>query len=826
MTKPAAENPRLGGRTASAHRPGRGLSTPALSGARWGRRIVRVSDDAFPLRPSRDVTRPDGEDPRESPDTSPHTRSQPRTSRRRFQLQTPRSGAGTALILLGFIMLPSVVLGLLSWRTIENEKSYSLERLRVSYRQFAGLAARQMDYQLGSLESRWLNEFDGLLSGSLGQPTPEQVGEFEGRQPLISRYFMLSAPGRILYPPGMEGGEVAPLEAAGTPPHAPEHEPFARLVARGEEFEYGTGNLKAAIAAYREIPTTVENPRLRAMAESYVGRAQLKDGDWGGALATFRHLLERYPEVRDLNRMYLRFLAQYQIAVSFQALKRYPEALDALLELNRDLLRRSDAITTMQYSYYSELIQALVPQVLDTPGMPGRDRYVQSFGALADQSKKRISEKYFIHLLDAELSEMSFRQKRFSPRIRYMTARAEGVPFLLAYRVLPDAQNTYATGILAAQIDLARLQEQLFAAMRNLPMGPEAAIAILGPGGNVLLGAEAATGTFMAAQNLAPPFDSWQVAIYLRDAPSVMKRLDLRHTVWLWLISLMLLSILLGGYLFILRARRQAYLSRAQTTFVANVTHELRTPLASIRMFAELLELQSGAPRSGPPARSSGTTAKYLRIIRQECDRLSRLIDRVIDFSRMERHVKQYRFEVRDIGGVVAGAVESFRPNADGRGFDLQVSVESPLPPVQLDADAISQVILNLLTNAVQYSTETKEIRVRVRSARAAVVIEVADRGTGIEPRDLRRVFDKFYSTWRRMDDRTQGGLGLGLTLSREIIRAHGGEITVRSKVGHGSTFTVTLPALPATLAEGVVELPTGSLADEHRDKRLGGQRG
>jgi signal transduction histidine kinase len=327
----------------------------------------------------------------------------------------------------------------------------------------------------------------------------------------------------------------------------------------------------------------------------------------------------------------------------------------------------------------------------------------------------------------------------------------------------------------------------------------------------------------MASQDLAPPFDSWQVAIYLRDVPTAMKRLDLRRTVWLWLISLMLLSILLGGYLFILRARRQAYLSRAQTTFVANVTHELRTPLASIRMFAELLELQSGAPRSGIQVRPSGTTAQYLGIIRKECDRLNRLIDRVIDFSRMERHVKQYRFEAHDIGAVVAGAVESFRPNAEGRGFDLQVSLEGSLPPLRLDADAISQVILNLLTNAMQYSTGTREIRVRVRPDRAAIVVDVADRGVGIEPKDLPRIFDKFYSTWRRMDDRTQGGLGLGLTLSREIVRAHGGEITVRSKVGQGSTFTVTLPA---PRAEEVVELPSRPAPDLDPAERLGGQRG
>jgi signal transduction histidine kinase len=316
-----------------------------------------------------------------------------------------------------------------------------------------------------------------------------------------------------------------------------------------------------------------------------------------------------------------------------------------------------------------------------------------------------------------------------------------------------------------------------------------------------VIGAEAAKGTLMATQDLMPPFDFWQVAIYLDDVPTAMLRLDLRRTLWLWLLCLMLLSILAGGYLFILRARRQAYLARAQTTFVSNVTHELRTPLTSIRMFAELLELQIAESRDDGVA-APRNASEYLGIIRQECDRLGRLIDRVIDFSRMERRAEQYRFEPRDPGEVVARCVESFRPHADAKGFRLDQSVEPGLPRVALDADAISQVMLNLLTNAVQYSDQEKEIRVHVGRSAGGVAIAVTDRGVGIEPRDLHRVFDRFYSTWRRMDSRAQGGLGLGLTLSRAIARAHGGDIQVRSEVGRGSTFTVYLPA-PAPIAAG-----------------------
>jgi signal transduction histidine kinase len=394
---------------------------------------------------------------------------------------------------------------------------------------------------------------------------------------------------------------------------------------------------------------------------------------------------------------------------------------------------------------------------------------------------------------------MSFRRKRFMPRTQYLSARAEGDPFLLVYRAVPDAERIFVTGILAAEIDLQELQKELFAALRNLNTETHGAVAILGSGGGVVIGAEAAKGTLMATQDLMPPFDFWQVAIYLGDVPTAMERLDLRRTLWLWLVCLMLLSILFGGYWFILRARRQAYLSRAQTTFVSNVTHELRTPLTSIKMFAELLDIQMAEAPHAAQAGFPKNAAQYLGLIQQECDRLGRLIDRVVHFSRMERRAEQYEFEPQDIGEIVTRSVESFRPHANAHSFRLELSVEDSLPEVSLDADAISQVMLNLLTNAVQYSVHEKEIRVRVERQAWGVAIAVSDRGIGIRPRDLHRVFDKFYSTWRRMDSRTQGGLGLGLTISREIARAHGGDIQVQSEVGCGTTFTVMLPAhIPA----------------------------
>lgn len=235
-------------------------------------------------------------------------------------------------------------------------------------------------------------------------------------------------------------------------------------------------------------------------------------------------------------------------------------------------------------------------------------------------------------------------------------------------------------------------------------------------------------------------------------------------------------------------------------------------------MFAELLEMRMAEATSETLPTFKANAGQYLEIIRRESDRLSRLIERVLDFSRMDRHVKPYHFEYHDLGETVSRIVESFRPHAEANGFSLELAVEEPLPAVKFDADAFSQVMLNLLSNAVQYSDDVKEIQVRVHRDGETLAVEVSDRGVGIDRARIAKIFERFYTSRRRMDSRQQSGLGLGLTLSREIVHAHGGEIRVQSEVGKGSTFTVSLPVSPVE-----VEIPEE--ADESLAK-LGGAAG
>jgi signal transduction histidine kinase len=700
-----------------------------------------------------------------------------------------------AFIFLGLIILPSGLLAYFSWRAMESEKLLSQQRLQESYRQFARLAGREIDSELAKAEGRWKAAVEGIFAPTGRIPAVEKLDSLRKNEPLIAACFLLTGSGRIVYPSGFslqqENLLPAPWENES---YVREREIFETLVADGEALEYRAFDLPGAIAVYGEILSRVSNPQLRGMVESYIGRAQQKKGAWAAALATFQNLLAGYAEVRDLNKMYLRFLAQYQIAVCLENLGRDAEAVAALVRFNRDLMDRSDAVSTQQYSYFLEQIQILATRLLASPKLSERAGYRPQFEALAEQNKKRLSQKYFLQLLSEELSEVLIKRRHYRPATRYMAVQAENEPYLLAYRFLPDASSGYIAGLFAVQIDLAQLRRQLFPAiLPNLKFSEQVTMAIRNAEGDFVIGAAGASREPIAVQALTPPFDFWQVAVYLAEAQTLGRRPDFRSTLGLWLISLLLFSILLGAYIFIRRARREAYLSQMKSTFVSNVSHELRTPLASIKMLVELLEMQLA-----PPAESFKTrAAQYLGIIRRECDRLGRLIENVLDFAKIERGVKQYNFEYEDPAAVLRLAVESFRPHAEAQGFALALDVAEPLPELRLDADAISQVMLNLLSNAAKYSDAVKEIRVRAYRDGSQVVVEITDRGIGIAAAEIPKIFEGFYRVDQRLNAQQQGGMGLGLALARDIVRAHGGDISVNSEAGAGSTFAFTLP-IPA----------------------------
>jgi signal transduction histidine kinase len=263
-----------------------------------------------------------------------------------------------------------------------------------------------------------------------------------------------------------------------------------------------------------------------------------------------------------------------------------------------------------------------------------------------------------------------------------------------------------------------------------------------------------------------------------------------------------LAAVLLGGLLLAFRtAAREMKLSQMKNEFVSNVSHELRTPLASIRVFAELLRLG----RVG----DAGRVREYGDYIETESRRLTQLINNILDFASIESGRKTYRFERSDVREVVCETLKTFGVRLQQDGFNLHLDgADTPLPPVRLDPGAIAQSLSNLLDNAVKYSGDDKNIHVVLRRDGDFVVISVQDHGVGIPRDEQQKIFDRFHRVSTGLVHDVKGS-GLGLSIVRHIVEAHRGKVSVESRPGEGSTFSIHLPIEPPEPA--TLPAPAGS---------------
>ena len=248
----------------------------------------------------------------------------------------------------------------------------------------------------------------------------------------------------------------------------------------------------------------------------------------------------------------------------------------------------------------------------------------------------------------------------------------------------------------------------------------------------------------------------------------------------------LLMAVILAGIAVITRAvSREVEVARLKSDFLSSVSHELRTPLTTIRIMAEMLSMGAVA--------SDEKRSEYHKNIVSEADRLTRLINNVLDFARIEDGRKKFEFGFGDIGDALFEVERITGDYARKEGFTIETSVDDALPPVCFDRDAMIQALINLVSNAVKYSRDEKYIELGAAPSRDGITIWVEDRGPGIEAAEIPHLFERFYRGGDHMT-REAGGTGLGLSIVQHIVSAHGGRVGVDSKVGRGSRFEIILP--------------------------------
>ncbi len=250
------------------------------------------------------------------------------------------------------------------------------------------------------------------------------------------------------------------------------------------------------------------------------------------------------------------------------------------------------------------------------------------------------------------------------------------------------------------------------------------------------------------------------------------------------LVMALVVCLVTGSVIALVWLRREARLSRLQTDFVSKISHELKTPLTSIRLFAEMLNGEKADARD---------RSLCLEGIVRESDRLNQQIERLLAWGRMEAGQRRFERETFDCGELVEEAVAAFVGSAQGQDIPLRLKISEPRSLIQGDRPALIDALLNLLSNAAKYSSADKRIFVDTKTDGRLLRISVRDHGVGIPKPEHRRIFQKFYRVDERLSSAAEG-TGLGLAIVQHIVQAHDGRVEVESEPGQGSTFTLTFP--------------------------------
>jgi len=516
------------------------------------------------------------------------------------------------------------------------------------------------------------------------------------------------------------------------------------------------GDLDGALRIYGRFANSSDRA-VRAGALRRMARVQWQQRQWDDALGTYRALAELH-EISDLG-MPADLLARRNAADVLHAAGRADELNREVTQLETDLLASKWSLDGASWDLTIHDIARWRGGLFDVP--PDRQR--------------------FSHLAETLWSE--FREGTLSAQLPHRVVDVDGMPVMLLSRTSSDS----VTIIGVSQPVLRSWEEQAVGSA----FADEAKLALTTAAGGFIAGTPAPSGAPIVRLNSSDTGLPWTLTLHSDQWSRAGEQFEYRRR----LLAVGLASILLllgGGSYFLWRVvRRELAVSRLQADFVAAVSHEFRTPLASMRHVTELLEEDDEMPAQ--------RRRSFYEIYRRNTERLHQLVESLLDFARMEAGRKAYELQPIDAAAFATRVVAEFQRHVGMGKSPIEVDgTTADGLKVNGDRDALANALWNLLDNAVKYSPEGQAIHVRVAPHPAGVAIVVEDRGLGIARHERDAIFQRFVRGQQALALGIKG-TGLGLAMVAHIARAHGGDVEVESEEQRGSTFRLVLPAAPVT---------------------------
>ncbi len=376
--------------------------------------------------------------------------------------------------------------------------------------------------------------------------------------------------------------------------------------------------------------------------------------------------------------------------------------------------------------------------------------------------------------------------------LRHLHHVLDGQSYLVSYWQRSYAGRKY---MVVAWHDVRRVVHDILPRLYK-DIDPDSRMNVIDEEGRIVFGPPIKGGEFTVGRPFPTTLYNWQLQVALTTAEELNQKVEKQRIIELAMVTLAGAVALAGLAIVLAGSMKERRLAALKSDFVANVSHELKTPLALIRMFGEMLLLDR--------VPSPDKRRQYLQIIMSESERLTALIENVLDFAKVERGKAAYSFAPGDVGEAVGRAVEIFSHRAERDSMNVTLTIAKDLPRAMIDARALELATINLVDNSFKYAKNGGRVDVEVSHVSRVVRIRVRDYGPGIDADDQPRIFERFVRGKIATEGHVRGS-GIGLALVKHIAESHGGQVFVVSPVDDqkGCAFSFELPALPAEKAEG-----------------------
>jgi len=693
------------------------------------------------------------------------------------------------LFLLG-VGLPSLLLGYLAFRGIQNDRAL-LEKERLNeHRRIAELVTNSIKNNIFKVEQTFLN----TISSHKEISRPEFLHSLEGiknQHPLVEEIFLFQNITEIRFPIAkllfLPNGSTQPFSAPSRVPS------LSRKIRSAQQLEFQQKRYREALISYQQAFEQVSDHKVKGELLSAVARVQKKSTLFNDAIKSYETIAQDFSQVRIADGIPLGLSSRFELGLMFLTISDSLSSIKTFIELYKTLVNREWTLEKAQFEFFAQNIKKSIDDIFSQESLPSQVlSYKSTFQKLLSRENKqrKITEK----LLVFQGSAVTDLQARVplnvgdSPESRNRFILEIGRNSYLVSFLSQSAWNENQTnGIWGLLLNAGYLKENLLQkALQRLVTSEEIEWIVRERDGQTILTSEnKPSGSLTVKTNFEGSFPGWFIEFYQKDPLLFETFLFSRRGVYFYMFLLIGGILIFGLILTVRTVAHELELAKMKSDFVSTISHEFKSPLTSIRQLAEML--QAGR------VPSEGRRQKYYDTLLEQSERLSFLVDNVLNFAKMEEGRIEFEFERIDIGNLLQEIVSTIQDRVRHGGFRIQIEIEKSLPLIMVDGSAISQAVTNLIDNAIKFSGETKRVVVQSFMESQYLVISVKDFGVGIKKEEIDKVFDRFYRGGDELT-RTVKGSGLGLTFVKQIVEAHHGTVHVESEHGQGSTFKIRLP--------------------------------